>query len=353
MIDLFWPYIPEEAIEEVSKVLRSRWIGQGPKVNQFEEEFSKKFNQPYCIFLNSGSSALETAFDLLNLTNGDEVISTPLTCTATNIPLIRKGVKIVWADIDKHTLCLDKKDVLKKITGKTKAIVNVHLGGIDNDLGDMPVPVVSDACQALGVFNGDYVCNSFQAIKHITTADGGMLMVNNEQEYRKAKLMRWFGIDREKKIKENWQAYRERAMTFDIEIEGYKRQPTDIMAAMGLVGLKYYDKVIQHRKMIFEEYKKRLSGVSGITLVDGKRNTYWLATVLVDNREEFAKMCFANDIDTNLVQIRNDIYKLFGGMRQELPVMNYIEDKYISLPLTMNTSLENVQFICDKIKGGW
>ena len=189
-ISLFYPYIPEEATEEVSKVLKTRWIGQGPKVDLFEQKFSELFDVKYPISLNSGSAALETAYDLLNLTTGDEVISTPLTCTATNIPLLRKGVKIVWADINAETLCLNKNDVLNKITNKTKAIVNVHLGGIENDLGEMPVPIVADSCQALGVFNGDYVCNSFQAIKHITTGDGGMLIVNNEQEYRKSKLMR-------------------------------------------------------------------------------------------------------------------------------------------------------------------
>jgi len=151
MIQLFYPYVPEEAITEVVDTLKSRWIGQGIKVDKFEQEFATRFNQSYSVFLNSGSSALETAFDLLGLVNGDEVISTPLTCTATNIPLLRKKVKIIWADINPTTLCIDKNDILKKITGRTKAIVNVHLGGIDNNLGEMPVPVVSDACQSLGI----------------------------------------------------------------------------------------------------------------------------------------------------------------------------------------------------------
>lgn len=353
MIDLFYPYIPEGTIEEVTDTLKSRWIGQGVKVDKFEKEFSDKFDQKYCVSMNSGSSALETAFELVGLVNGDEVISTPLTCTATNIPLLRKGVKIIWADINPNTLCIDKTDILRKITGRTKAIVNVHLGGLDNNLGEMPIPVVSDACQALGVFNGDYTCCSFQAIKHITTGDGGMLVTSNEKEYKTAKLLRWFGIDREKKIKANWQAYRERAMTFDIEVEGHKRHMNDIAAAMGIVGLKAYDNIISRRKRLFNLYRMFLNDTPGIKIIDSPGNTCWLMTVLVDRREDFAKMCFDCGIDTNLVQVRNDVYKIFGGKRADLPVMNYIEDKYISLPLTMKMTDDDVSYICDCIQKGW
>ena len=352
MIDLFKPFVPYKVKAEVLDTLNSRWVGQGPKVDLFEKKFQEKFHTTHSSAVNSGSAALETAYELVGIKPGDEVISTPLTCTATNIPLLRMGAKIVWADIKKDTLCLNYKDVLSKITSKTKAIVNVHLGGIENDLGKMPVPVISDACQALGVFNGDYTCNSFQAIKHITTGDGGMLTVGSEDAKHYAKLSRWFGIDREKKIANNWSAYQKRAMTFDIEILGYKRQMTDIAAAMGIAGLKYYDKVIEHREKIFNLYKELLKGVDGIKVVDGDRNTYWLCTVLVEKRDEFAAKMFECDIDTNLVQIRNDVYKIFGG-RVALPVMDEVEGKYISLPLTMETTEDNVRYITKCIKEGW
>lgn len=352
IIDLFHPFVPQEVIHEVSNTLHTRFIGQGPKVDLFEQLFSDKFNTRYSVSMNSGSSALETAYELADIKTGDEVITTPLTCTATNIPFLRMGTKIVWADIRKDTLCIDRDDILRKVTDKTKAVVNVHLGGIENELGDMPVPVISDACQALGVFNGDYTCNSFQAIKHITTGDGGMLTVNSESEMRYAKLTRWFGIDREKKIANNWQAYQKRAMTFDIEVLGYKRQMTDIAATMGIVGLTYYDRIIEHRQRIFNLYKELLKGVDGITVIDGEHNTYWLCTVLVERRDEFASKMFECGIDTNLVQIRNDVYKIFGG-RVELPVMDWVESRYISLPLTMQTTEDNVRYICDCIKEGW
>lgn len=343
-ISLFNPYIPKEVIDEVVDTLNSRWIGQGPKVDKFEADFAKKFNQKYCVALSSGSAALETAYELVGIKPGDEVISTPLTCTATNIPLLRMGARIVWADIRKDTLCLDKEDVLRKITPKTKAIVNVHLGGIESDLGDMPVPVISDAAQALGIFTGDYTCNSFQAIKHITTGDGGMLTVNNEEEYKKAKLMRWFGIDREKKKEKNWQAYQDREMTFDIEILGYKRQMTDIAAGMGIVGLKHYDEIIAHYKKLFNLYK----GLLKVPVIDAKNNVYWLCAVLLENRDEVAKILFDNGVETNLVQIRNDAFKIFGG-RVSLPNMDWVESRYLCLPLNMKITEENVYKISNLI----
>jgi dTDP-4-amino-4,6-dideoxygalactose transaminase len=167
MIDLFKPYVPKEAIEGVNDVLHTRWIGQGPKVDEFEKMFSGVFNVKHPVAVNSGTSALETAYDLCELGPGDEVITTPLTCTATNLPLLRRGVKLIFADILETTLNIDPVDVHSKLTDKTKAVVQVHLGGIRSDVGRLHVPIISDACQALGIFNGDYSCFSFQAIKHI------------------------------------------------------------------------------------------------------------------------------------------------------------------------------------------
>jgi perosamine synthetase len=332
-INLFSPYIPEEATLEVINTLNSGWIGQGPKVEQFEKDFSEKFNQPYCVSMNSGTSALETAYNLAGITPGDEVICTPLTASCTNMPLLHMRAKIVWADINRKTLCLDREDVLRKITPRTKAIVNVHLGGVENNIGEMPVPVISDAAQALGVFTGDYTICSFQAIKHVTTGDGGMLVVNNEKQYKRAKLLRWFGIDRDKKKED----YKIREMTSEPELLGYKRQMNDIAAGMGIAGLKHYDEVIAHRKKIFELYKELLK----VPVVDGYKNTYWLCTVLLENRDEVAQKLMANGVETNIVHVRNDALKIFGE-RAKLPNMDWVESRYLCLPLNMNTTEEDV-----------
>lgn len=353
MINLFYPYVPKETIEAVSDVLRSRWIGQGPKVEEFEKKFAKFFRVDNVASVSSGTAALDTAYELIGIEPGDEVITTPLTCTATNLALLRLGAKIVWADILKSTLCIDPVDVRSKLTAKTKAVVQVHLSGIKADVGKLHVPVVSDACQALGIFNGDYTCCSFQAIKHFTTGDGGMIVMRTEAEARKAKLLRWFGIDRERKIANNWQAFKERKMTFDIELAGTKRHMNDIAAVMGIIGLLHYDEVLAHRKRLFNVYRSRLTHNPDIWIIDGLENKYWLCTVLVNHRDDFARMMFEADVDTNVVQVRNDIYKIFGGKRADLPTMDHLEDKYLSLPLGMHVSEEEVHYICDQIEKGW
>jgi len=353
MINLFEPYIPKETIEAVSDVLRSRFIGQGPKVDQFEKEFEKFFNVKYAVSVNSGTSALETAYDLIGLQKGDTVISTPLTCTATNLPLLHRGCKIVWADILEDTLTIDPEDVKRKITEKIKAVIQVHLGGVKADVGKLDIPIISDAAQALGIFTGSYTTCSFQAIKHISTPDLGMIILNNAEEAHKAKLMRWFGIDREAKQKNSWKAYVNRMMTFDIEMMGYKRQPNDMVATMAIVGLKHYHEVLNHRKKIFNIYKEQLKNIDGLKLIDGKENVYWLATLLVKNRDEFSKMMFEADVDVNLVQIRNDRYKIFGKLCENVPIMDKIESQYLSIPIGMNVSENDANYICDTIKKGW
>jgi dTDP-4-amino-4,6-dideoxygalactose transaminase len=361
MIDLFRPYVPEDAVQAVVDVLHSRFIGQGPKVDEFEKEFEKFFAVENVVAVNSGTSALETAYDLVGLGEGDEVIVPVLNCTAGGTALLRRKCKIIFADILEKTLCIDPEDVRKKITPFTRAIVQVHLGGVRadvpkfyNPIDGSYIPIISDACQALGIFTGDITCNSYQAIKSIGTPDLGSIVVRNAEEAHKAKLLRWFGIDRNKKILNSWQCFRERQMTFDIDLLGFKRQPNDVAAAMALVGLKHYNEILEHRRKIFNIYKTELANIDGIKLIDGEENVYWLATLLIEKkRDEFAKLLFENDVDSNLVQVRNDIYHVFGGQRLDLPIMNKIEEKYISIPVGMNISAENAEKIVDVIKNGW
>lgn len=225
VIPLFWPFIPKkEILKEISDTLDGRWLGQGPLVDLFEKEFGKKMGYKYPLFVNSGTSALELAYHLIGLKKGDEVIVPILDCMAGQMGLLRREVKIVFADIDKN-LNIDFYDVYKKITPNTKAIVGVHLGGIhfnpelykvayrfDNGPYEHTkhIPIIVDASQYHAPTKGDYICYSFQAIKHITTCDGGMLVLNNKEEYDRAKKLRWFGIDRELKTRKNYQAWEKR-----------------------------------------------------------------------------------------------------------------------------------------------
>tara|TARA_S200002703_G_scaffold84354_1_gene72748 strand:+ start:6538 stop:7608 length:1071 start_codon:yes stop_codon:yes gene_type:complete len=351
MIPLFYPYIPKEKIlKELEDTLDSRWLGQGPKVNLFEKRFGERFDYKYPVMVNSGTSALELAYHLIGLKSDDEIIVPILDCTAGQMYLKRNNINIIFADIDDN-LNIDVNDVESKITSKTKAVVGVHLGGIpfNPKLNEIckkyNIPLIVDAAQHFQHCEGDYVCYSFQAIKHFTTGDGGMLVLNNEDTYKRAKLLRWFGIDREIKENNNYQAWKNRAMTFNINEAGFKFQPTDVDACFGLSAIDDIDKILEYRKSLVQIYLENLP--KECTPVCG--GSYWLMGILTDRRDELGEYLLKHNIDNNMVHLRNDIYEIFGGERWNLPNMNKLESLYLYLPLNTEVTEKDVIYICEKI----
>lgn len=361
-IDMFFPHYNGKRIqEEIKKIFpedsSNQWIGQGDLVDKFEKKVADKFGFNYCLFVNSGTSALWLAYDLVGIGEGDEVISPVLTCTATQIPLLHKKAKIIFADIKKSNLTINPEDVEKKITKKTKAIIAVTLGGMPIDekifsLGKKyKIPVIVDSAQSFGYDRGDYIAYSFQAIKQITTCDGGMLVIRKKEDYKRAKLLRWFGIDRDKKAKKGWQAWKRRAMTFDIEELGYKFQPTNLDAILGLVGLEDFDKTQSYRKKLVKLYKDGLKDLNSVEFLDDKNSSHWLFGVLIkkSKRDFLADYLDKVGIGANLVHLRNDIFKIFGK-KQALPNMDEIEPRYLYLPLHTHLTEKDVFVICQAVK---
>jgi len=363
MITMFWPYVPDEAIKAVSEVLKGRWIGQGPRVDAVEKKFSQKFNIPYSVTVNAGTSALHLALKLSNLEEGDEVITTPMTCTATNIPILYSKSKVVFADIQEKTMNIDPEDIKRKITPKTKAIMVVHWAGYPCDMAeinkiakDYNLKVIEDAAHALGAkyedkYIGaisDYACFSFQAIKQITSIDGGMLTIQNEDEYKRAKLLRWYGIDREFKGDIYWK--------YQIKEIGYKYHMNDVTATILDIQLDKLNDVLKRRKEVADQYLKELRDVPGLTLLDRKpdrESGNWLFTIQVEKRDDFQKKLAENEIESHMVHVRNDICPIFGGTRRDLPTMNKVEDKYLSIPIHNHLTDEDINKVIKTIKSGW
>ena len=199
--------------------------------------------------------------------------------TATNIPLLYIGAKLVFVDINSSTMNMDIEIIKKSITKKTKAIVFVNYGGLPCDLIELNkiakkhnIILIQDAAQSLGsIYNNksitryaDYTIFSFQGIKHITSGDGGMLVLKNKAKINKALRIRWFGIDRKKKQMGNWKN--------DIKEIGYKYQMTDIGAALLLESIKDFKKISLHRKKIFEIYDEILSKNKKIKIINKHGN---------------------------------------------------------------------------------
>jgi dTDP-4-amino-4,6-dideoxygalactose transaminase len=301
-------------------VLLSDIIGEGEWVKKFENEFSKKFSLNNVVAVNSGTSALELAYELAGIENTDEVITHVLTCTATNLPLVRRGAKIIFADIDRD-LNINIEDVKKKITDKTKAIVFVHFGGNNRGLQELielgrehGITIIEDAAQAVGSdFFGqaDFACVSLQAIKTLTSGDGGFLICKKKEDYEKAKRLRWFGYDRGEK---------QRLGDTDLIEAGYKYHMNNILAAIGLGNLRSINKVLKHRKKLQKIYRSY-----------GLFAHSWLAGGFTENYEQTKQMFQDNDIEIGQHHYRNDKYTVFGG-KQTLPIMDTLDGKYFFVP---------------------
>jgi len=354
MINIFHPAIfRRQWLKQLGKVFKTRWIGQAEKTAEFEKQFAQKYDYEYCIALNSGTAGLELAYKLAGIGKGDKVITPVLTCTATNIPLLRLGAEIVFCDINYTNWTASYSDIKSKLKG-VKAIVLVNLGGLRCNeqiyrLAERNgIKVIVDACQSLGIeeLEGDYVVYSFQAIKHFTTGDGGMLCVRNKDDYERAKKLRWFGIDREKKKLNDWQPYKGRMMTMDIEEAGYKFHMNDIQAVMGLVGLKNSDKLLKHRNKIADIYDSYLNAVHKV-----RGGSYWLYGIVIPKRHEKAIILRKQyGIETNMAHLRNDIFDVFGGERQNLEFMNKLEKEYLYIPLHQGITVKQAHYIGKSLK---
>lgn len=364
-IVLFTPHIPKEAFSMVEGVLKSRWIGQGPRVDEFE----KKFLQEFCgssqgVALGSGTDALHLAYILAGINSGDEVAVPVFTCTATNIPLLYIGAKPKFVDIDPRTMNIDVSHLKKVVNKKTKAIVVVHYGGFPCDMDEIQeianeyqIPVIEDAAHSLGAkYKGrnigeisDFTMFSFQAIKHITTGDGGFLAFKNSNLIDLAKRLRWFGIDRKSKQLGIWEN--------DINEVGYKYQMTDISASMGLAALKEFQTTLKFRQTLLNEYIERLKSNKNVTILsntqDDRVHAAWLFTIAVERRRNLQFKLMNEGIESNQVHYRNDKYSIFATQKLELENMNLMEDRYLCLPLHTNMTVDDVIRVCKVINEGW
>jgi len=392
MIQLFKVYMSKTAKDVAGDVLDSGYIGQGAKVDEFELELKERFKNDYVVTTNSATSAEHLAIHMLKkpfkgvqfqdnqrithgkwegIEDGDEVLATPLTCTASNFPILANNLKIKWVDIDPKTLNMDLDDLARKITPKTKAIMLVHWGGYPVDLdkikeiqdwaefyfGFKPA-VIEDCAHSFGSkFKGQpigshgNICTfSFQAIKHLTSVDGGALVLPHSNLYNKAKLLRWYGIDRENNKKD----FRCEA---DIEEWGYKFHMNDVNAVIGMENLKDVDEnVIKKHKSNAKFYDENLKDVKGVELLERDprmESAFWIYSMLVDRKQEFMDYMKECGIMVSQVHERNDIHTTVREFKTILPNLDKITPRLISIPVGWWVTEEERQYIVDCIKKGW
>ena len=356
------PYIApkEELMKELERILYSGYIAEGEEVYQFEEQLGNFVQNPLTLCLNSGTAALHIALELIGTGRGDEVISTAMTAEPTNTTIALTGAKVVWGDVDTNTGLLSPEDVRSKITEKTKAIMLVHYAGMVCDLDafhkiseEYHIPIIEDAAHALGSkYRGKmtgsyspYTCFSFQAIKHMTTVDGGALCLKNVNECKEARKLRWFGLDKSVSRLKN-----------DIKRPGYKYGMNNVTAAMGKVQLKHMETIIGKHIENGKYYDEKLKGIPGITLIPYYKYTepsYWLYTLKVEQRAEFMKALEDKGIAASPLHHRSDTHSVFESSRCELPGLDRFYEEFVHIPCGWWVDEEERERTAEVIKGGW
>jgi len=354
-------YIPDEAIDALRQVLQKKWINTGEQEELFREKVSKKFNLPYCVACNSGTSALRASLAALDVKRGDEVITTPYTFIATNTSILEQGAKPVFADIDYNTLNINPRSIADKINHKTKAIICVHYGGNPCDMDKIRlvaqsynIPVIEDSAHAMGSkYKGDYIgsrgdiCTfSLQSVKIITTGDGGFISTSHAGLYKKLRKLVFFGVDRDDKHLDILDPLPE-----NIDVLGFKYNMNDIVATLGIAGIDNFDYPLSARRWIGEIYRRELEGLRKIRLLHyPEENTpnYQIFPIHVEDRTAFAKHMHSKGIIVNVNNRRNDRYSIFGGL-QDLPNTAKADEDTILIPIHADLTDDDVSRIIKTI----
>lgn len=365
-ISFFGTYIDRSATETIESVLHLTFLSEGELVKEFESRLSNKLGIINPVAVNSGTSALHLALILADIKPGDEVICPPQTFIATGMAILYCGATPVFADIQYETGNIDPKSIEKKITRKTKAILPVHWGGYPCDLDEIlalamkyKLVVIEDAAHALGAKYKNkpigsispFTCFSFQAIKHLTTGDGGAVCCLSNRKAKEAHNLRWFGIDR---VNSQPSILGERI--FDIDRIGFKYHLNDYAAALGLANLVSFKKRLERRRKIVARYRKELNRLPGISLFKyetDRESANWLFGLHVDRRADFIKALKSRGIPTSVVHQRIDRFKILGSTREDLVNQTRFDETKIHIPLHDQLDDKQVTQIIESIKKGW
>jgi dTDP-4-amino-4,6-dideoxygalactose transaminase len=341
------PSIGEEEIREVVDCLRSGWITTGPRTVQFEKDFAAYVGARHAVALSSGTAGLHCAYAALDLNPGDEIICPSLTWPATATMALAAGAKVVFADILRSTRQIDPKDVERRITPRTRAIVPVHFTGAPADvdalraLAGKRIAVIEDAAHAAGTEYkgrrvgglGNTAIYSFHPIKDMTTGEGGMLTTDDDALAERVRLFKFHGVSRDA-----WKAYGASAQArYDVVSAGFKYNLTDLASALGLHQLRKLDGFIERRRAIAERYLAAFEGLRGLELPRAPevahRHAWHLFTVLSDEREALMGRLREENIGTGLHFEAVHRTTLYRDPAVRLPETEYVCDRILSLPL--------------------
>lgn len=361
-------YIDSADIEEVVKTLKSDWLTQGPKVAEFETKIGKYCGAKYAVAFSSGTAALHAAYAATGLKAGDEIITTPLTFSATAAAAIYCGAKPVFVDVKKDTLNINPGLIEKAITSKTRAIVAVDFAGLPCDYRAIfkiakkhKLLVIEDAAHSLGAKYknkkvgsfADMAIFSFHPAKLITTGEGGMVLTNNKNFYEKMKILRHHGIEKNPE-KGAWH--------YKIKDLGFNYRLTDLQSALGLSQFRKIDKFLKRRKEIAKKYNSAFKNIEGLVIPDEKKysqSAWHLYPVQVKKIsrqkafDELRKFGIGTQVHYIPLNLQPLYQKKFGYKNGDFPVAENYYNHAITLPLFPKMSGKDVEYVIKAVKKIW
>lgn len=369
------PYIGKREIEEVVNTLKSGWWGTGPKTELFEKKFRKYIGSNYSLAVNSATAGLHLALKVLEVSSGDEVITTPLTFCSTVNAIVNCGARPVFADVDKDTWNIDPNEIERRITKRTRVILPVHLHGRPANMDKIMeiarknnLYVVEDAAHAVeSLYKGKKIGNigditvfSFYVTKNLATGEGGMITTNNKEWVEKMRMLSLHGLSADAYKRYSIKQFRE----YQCLYPGYKYNMTDLAASIGIHQLAKIKSNALKRKKSWNLYDKSFSKDYEIGLpADEEENTYHARHLyaiilplekLTINRNEFVDCLIKRNIGSgvhfNPVHLHKYYRDTFFYKKGDYPNAEYIGERIISLPLGANLKTSDIHDVVNEVR---
>jgi dTDP-4-amino-4,6-dideoxygalactose transaminase len=367
------PLIQEDEIAEVVASLRNGWLGTGPKVARFEEDFGRYKGSGHAVAVNSGTAALHLSVLAAGLGPGDEVITTAMTFCATINAIIHAGAVPVLADVDPETMNIDPAEVERRITSRTRALLLVHFAGrpcqmdrLCNLAKKHSLKIIEDCAHAIeseyqgrksGTF-GDFGCFSFYVTKNITTGEGGMVLARDEADAARVKKFALHGLSADAWTRFSDVGYSHYYVT---EI-GFKNNMMDLQAAIGIHQLRRIDRWWERRRTIWQRYSMAFAGLPVQLPSDpdpATRHAYHLFTLLIDadragiDRDAFLQAMTRQNVGVGVHYLsvpEHPIYqKLYGWRPEDYPHARRIGRQTVSLPFSPALSDDDVTEVIEAV----
>ncbi len=367
-IPLFDLNFDEREIEAVTETIRSGWISTGPKCEELEQQFVEMFDVNYAISMSNCTDALHLACTLCEIKPGDEVLCPSLSFAASANCIRYVGATPVFCDIvGPEDINIDPADIERKITSKTKAIVVVHIAGFPADMDKIMsiaekhnLKVIEDACHGplseykgrkLGTI-GDIGCFSFFSNKNISTGEGGMMITNNEELAKRARLLRSHGM-----TTMSYQRAGGHATSYDVVDLGYNYRMDDIRASIGVVQMNKLQQDLDKRVEVRKWYDNKLKSVQGVIVPFAENeefvSNYIMPIVLkdstVEKRDQVRDKLHAVGIQTSVHYPAIHRFSIYKDYKTSLPQTDYVTDNEITLPMYASLTEEDITFIVNSL----